>query len=549
MNKAHRPSFEDAVPPGNTALLRSPVPPNQAFSGESGPSSVSPATMHGLDCECGALLRSHQLLKESLGRHLDLYELAPVGYITLNQQGLILEINLAASALLGKARESLSGQPLSRFLLPEDQPVFESRRTESCRTHTQQSWEMRMLRNDGSTFWARFQAIPERNGEFWVILNDITELLNSRQEMLKAQKLESLGVLAGGIAHDFNNILTAILGNISLARLQLLDPAKVAKRLDEAEAATTRAKALTRQLITFALGGEPVKQVIDIGALLRESTGFALHGSSVKCEYTIADGIWAVEADDGQLRQVIHNLVFNAVQSMPDGGTLRITADNITSELEQKKFVRISITDTGVGIPAHHMLQIFDPYFSTKQNCNGLGLATCHSILKKHGGKIRALSTLGQGSTFYVSLPAVEPVVDQEPHPEAPPSEAGKHLLLMDDEQIIRELVEAILTEFEYSVECVENGADAVELYRKRKEQGTPFSAVILDLTIPGGVGGRETIEKLRAIDPDVKAIVSSGYSDDPVVAHFRDYGFGAVLCKPYRPQEMNRVLKELLAT
>ncbi|ABK98533.1 hybrid sensor histidine kinase/response regulator [Pelobacter propionicus] len=732
-------------------------------------------------------------LKDILARYLDLFDLAPVGYVTISQGGTVVEANLTFAAMVGVQRDSLAGEPLERFITPEEHEAFLGRRTRLHESQERQSWEMRMLRDDGSTFWAQLQAIPEREGESWITLDDITarkrdesdlelksftldnlaeevlwlaadgtiwninqvaceklgynrdELLNlsvmdinpqmtkegwrsfweelkqtgnlklesshrtrdgrcyptevvanyfnrngfeycysivrditahknlekalqdseeqfrtlcnsapigifsadregnsilsnprweeiaglsaaecigkgwtraihpddreeqaktwleamstgrvysheyrlltplgktiwvralanpikdpdgtvlgyvwtveditelqqSRQEILKTQKLESLGVLAGGIAHDFNNILTAILGNISLARLQLNDTAKVTKRLEEAETATTRAKDLTRQLITFARGGEPLKKNIDVSSLLREATDFALHGSNVKCRFDLPDDIWMVEADEAQLSQVIHNLVFNAIQAMPGGGTISIGASNVVSQEGGRKFVKISVTDTGTGIPAHHMQQIFDPYFSTKENSIGLGLATCHSILKKHGGKIRAASTLGRGSTFLVSLPAADQA-DEAPSPSAAEgSNTRRHILVMDDEEMIRELAEAILTEFGYSVECVESGAQAIELYAARKEENRPFSAVILDLTIPGGIGGRETMEKLRSLDPHVRAIVSSGYSDDPVVANFREHGFSAVLSKPYRPQEMGRVLQELFA-
>jgi CheY-like chemotaxis protein len=370
-----------------------------------------------------------------------------------------------------------------------------------------------------------------------------------RVELLKGQKLESLGLLAGGIAHDFNNILTIILGNVSLARLQLNDPEKVTKRLKEAENATVRAKDLAQQLLTFARGGEPVKKIIEVAGLLNESVGFALHGSNVRGEFALANDLWPVEADEGQLSQVIQNLVLNAVQAMPEGGSVTIRAENAVSRLEGKKFVKISVADTGVGISEQHLQRIFDPYFTTKQQGSGLGLATCYSIIMKHGGKIRATSTQGKGSMFNVSLPASEQESVVEPNSlKAVFRGSGGRVLVMDDEEDIRKLTEAILVELGYSVESVENGAEAVDLYRKRNEEGIPFSAVILDLTIPGGVGGKETIERLLRIDPEIKAIVSSGYSTDPVMANYRDYGFSAVLVKPYRPQELSKVLQELLA-
>jgi PAS domain S-box-containing protein len=376
---------------------------------------------------------------------------------------------------------------------------------------------------------------------------DITELKHAREEMHKSQKLESLGVLAGGIAHDFNNILTAILGNISLARMQLHDTKKTAKRLIEAENAASRAKDLTQQLLTFARGGEPVKKVIEAGALLKEAAGFAIHGSTVRCEFALADGLWPVEVDEGQLSQVIHNLVINAVQAMPDGGTITIGAENLSSVPEGQRCVRIFVADNGTGIPEEHLQRIFDPYFTTKQQGSGLGLATCYSIIKKHGGIITVESTLGKGSTFNLTLPVSKLGREAQPEFQTDVAYGIGRVLVMDDEEPVRKALQAMLDELGYTAECAENGAEAVDLYRKRKEEGKPFAAVILDLTIPGGVGGKEAITTLLKIDPDVKAIVSSGYSTDPVMANYLEYGFSAVLTKPYLLQDMSRVFQELL--
>ena len=319
------------------------------------------------------------------------------------------------------------------------------------------------------------------------------------------------------------------------------------KRLEEAENATARAKDLAQQLLTFARGGEPVKKIIDLRNLLMKAARFALRGSNVRGEFALADDLWPVVADEGQLAQVIQNLVLNAVQAMPEGGTVTISAENAGSPQGGKRFVKISVADTGAGISENHLQRIFDPYFTTKQQGSGLGLATCYSIIRKHGGKIRATSTLGKGSTFHISLPATEHESLTVPNSRTKSSQGGGRVLVMDDEEDIRDVTQAILEEAGYSVESVANGSEAIDLYLQRKEQGTPFSAVILDLTIPGGVGGKEVIEKLRSFDPDLKAIVSSGYSTDPIMANYRDYGFSAVLSKPYRTQEMIEILRELL--
>jgi len=331
-----------------------------------------------------------------------------------------------------------------------------------------------------------------------------------------------------------------------MARIRLHETEKAINYLQVAENAIDRAKSLTQQLLTFARGGEPIKKVVSVGDLLKKAVEFALHGSIVSCEFNIKDDIWPVEADEGQLNQVIHNLVINAVQAMPEGGTITVSADNVSSQTDGKRFVNISVMDTGIGISEQDMQKIFDPYFTTKEQGKGLGLASCYSIIRKHGGKIQAISTLGKGSTFEISLPASEKELISEPFCQTGTSRGSGKILVMDDDKIIQEILLDMLEYFGYTAECVDNGTDAVELYRNRKEQGTPFYAVILDLSIPGGVGGKETIELLRKFDSNIKAIVSSGYYSDPVIANYRDYGFSAVLKKPYRAQDLSNVLNNI---
>jgi CheY-like chemotaxis protein len=260
----------------------------------------------------------------------------------------------------------------------------------------------------------------------------------------------------------------------------------------------------------------------------------------------LEDGLFPVEADEGQLRQVVQNVVINAVESMPDGGTVTVSVRNGVHPRGGKKCVEISIADTGSGIPEDHLQRIFDPYFTTKDQGSGLGLSVCYSIIKKHCGSISVESSPGKGSTFNITLPALE----QTPRPESMPGKEDSpdsvRVLVMDDEEQIREILQDMLDELGYQSECTDNGAEAVELYRKRKEEGRPFSAVILDLTIPGGVGGKEAVKSLIDFDPDVNAVVSSGYSTDPIMASYRDYGFRAVLGKPYRLQDMERVFHDM---
>jgi PAS domain S-box-containing protein len=412
--------------------------------------------------------------------------------------------------------------------------------------------EYRILFPHDETVWIRELASPLKGPAGIVTgyvgtVEEITELRQVRDEVQRSQKLESLGVLAGGIAHDFNNILTTILGNVSLARMQLSDGEKISKRLNEVESAAARAKELSQQLLTFARGGEPVKGVVEIGPLLKEAADFAVQGSPVKCEYLMDDGLSPVEADEGQLRQVVQNLVINAVQSMPDGGTIRVSVREKETKPEYGGFIEISIADTGTGIPDQHLERIFDPYFTTKQQGSGLGLAVCYSIIKKHGGSIKVKSALGKGSTFYVTLPSLGRSSATESKAPGRDEKGPVNVLIMDDEEQVREILQDMLTELGYHSECAENGAVAIDLYRKRKEEGSPFSVAILDLTIPGGMGGKEAIRTMREIDPDVRAVVSSGYSTDPVMANYREYGFREVLGKPYRLQDMERIMQRVL--
>jgi len=498
--------------------------------------------------------RMEEALLESEKLFRTLCDSAPIGIFRSDSEGNNIYCNPRWEEITGMSADEGKGTGWSKVIHPDDHEELGRIWHEAFSSGRIYRHEHRQLTPQGKTIWVRALATPVKNLDGTILghvgtVEDITEIRQARQEMLKTQKLESLGVLAGGIAHDFNNILTAIIGNISLARLHMHVPEKAAKRLEEAEKAAARAKDLTQQLLTFARGGEPVKRIIDVTGLLKEAAGFAIHGSSVGCEFILADDLWPVDADEGQIGQVIHNLVINAVQAMPDGGIVTLRAENVDSMSDGKRSVMISVSDTGIGIPEEHLQSIFDPYFTTKQQGSGLGLATCFAIIKNHGGVITVESTLGKGTTFNVYLLASEHSIQAESALQSGAVQGSGRILVMDDEEPIREVVRIMLEDLGYTVECTENGSEAVELYRKRKEEGTPFDAVIMDLTVPGGVGGKEAVEMLLKINPDIKAIVSSGYSTDPVMANYRRYGFSAVLSKPFRPQEMSWILKELLAS
>ncbi|MFC1715083.1 response regulator [Candidatus Poribacteria bacterium] len=388
---------------------------------------------------------------------------------------------------------------------------------------------------------------------FATVFSDITARKRMEEELMKVQKLESIGVLAGGIAHDLNNLLTGILGNISLARMYE-DPAERNRRLVEAEKASMQVKDLTQRLLTFSRGGAPILQTTAIGELLKDCTDLALSGSNVRCEFSIPDDLWPAEIDAGQINQVISNLIINANQAMPDGGVIKIDAENVEVEAEHGlplspgAYVRISIVDRGVGIAREHLQRVFDPFFTTKQKGSGLGLATAFSIVNQHNGYITAESELGVGTAFHVYLPTSP---DQMPVGESKektePITGEGRILVMDDEAHIRDLATEMLGRCGYRATTAMDGAEAIELYKKAMESGNPFHAVIMDLTVPGGMGGKETIQLLNEIDPDVKAIVSSGYSNDPVMAEFREYGFKGVIAKPYKLMELSEIMHKVL--
>jgi PAS domain S-box-containing protein len=390
-------------------------------------------------------------------------------------------------------------------------------------------------------------------GQFVTVFEDITEQRQAEAERLRFSKLESVATLAGGIAHDFNNILTAIMGNISLAMLDQPETGPGRERLTAAERACSQAQSLARQLLTFATGGVPIKELLSLEKFIRETVSFAASGSPVRCEFRFPDNLWAAEADPNQISQVFQNLVINAIQAMSAGGIITMRGENLEVgegsdlPLEAGRYVQITIQDQGIGIPADFLPKIFDPYFTTKQAGSGLGLATVYSIMNRHRGHIAVESKLGEGTTFKIYLPAREG--ETIPRTEVDPqvlSGRGK-ILVMDDEELVRDLLKVMLGRLGYQVILAKNGEAAIDLFAGARDAGENFAAVILDLTVSGGMGGKAAIQQLLKLDPGVKAIVSSGYSDDPVMADFEKYGFSDVITKPYRIAELSRVLNRVL--
>ena len=384
---------------------------------------------------------------------------------------------------------------------------------------------------------------------------DITRWEAMQSEILKVQKLESLGVLAGGIAHDFNNILTGIMGNLSFAEL-LLDPYHPALNpVKNAEKASQRAGELAHQLLTFSKGGQPIKKAVSVGRILQESLSLSLLGTKVQTRLELPERLHAIEADEGQMNQAFSNVIINACQAMPMGGILTVKAENLSLDVQNDlalpagDYVRISFTDQGCGIPYEDQKLIFDPYHSTKPGGSGLGLASVHSIVIKHGAKVEVASAPGQGTTLTFYMPSAGETVPEQERP-AQPVPAGRTgagtVLVMDDEEAIRTLSKEMLEYLGYKVVTCGNGEEAVRLYKEEAQAGEPFAVAIMDLTIPAGMGGKEAAQQILEFDPAAKLIVSSGYSNDPVMAQYSDCGFCAAVMKPYRYNELQQAMESV---
>ncbi|HXM33044.1 MAG TPA: CHASE3 domain-containing protein [Chthoniobacterales bacterium] len=493
------------------------------------------------------------------------------GVITTDVQGKIIMINKAGENLTGWTSKEAIGQPLKSVFNIEIDLAAQARAQKSGYRSEAQSIllstpENATLRSrDGTEHVIEQVASPIRDAKNEVagvvlVFRDITERQRNEAERRKAETLEQLGLLAGGIAHDFNNLLTAIIGNISLASLALPPDDEMATRLNDAKNASMRARDLAQQLLTFARGGAPIKKTASIGKLIQDTVSFSLRGTHSRSEFLFGADLWPAEIDPGQISQVIANLVVNADQAMPNGGTLRVSCDNFIyhsdtepaiTDLLPGDYIRISIRDEGVGIPEQCLKRIFDPYFTTKAKGNGLGLATTYSIIKNHNGLITVESEVHFGSTFTLYLPALRhQALPVEPPRQLNPVVSGTgRILIVDDEEAIRALVEFTLERLGYEVTQAESALGGVNIYREKFEAGARFDVVILDLTLPGGMGGKEALKKLIEIDPTVNAIVSSGYAMDATMSRYQDYGFRGVIAKPYEAAELGKIVHEVISS
>jgi len=496
-------------------------------------------------------------LFESEERYRTMIEALGEGVIVIDSENKFIITNPAAERIFGVQPGGLINRRLDEFVDEENLSKIKDH-LELSPEEKIAGYEIEIIQPAGRRRILNVTTTPRSDGNVKVagilgVFRDITEIKRMEEDMIKANKLESIGLLAGGIAHDFNNILTIILGNLTLAKMFLKEDNKIYKRIDGAEKASLRAKGLTKQFLTFTKGGAPVKKVTSLSDLIMESVNFSIRGSKVKCEFVLQDDLWPLEIDAGQISQVINNLMINAAQAMPNGGVVKIKAENISIDSrdglpsKEGKYDKITVEDEGTGISKENLQKVFDPYFTTKEKGSGLGLSTSYSIINKHDGLLSVESELGKGTTFYIYLPASsKEMLEKKVEKDTPVVGAGK-ILLMDDDEKILDIAGAMLEKTGYSVEFSKDGSEAIALYKKAKESGKPFDIVIMDLIIPDGMGGKEAINKLIKIDPGIKAVASSGYSNNQIVSDYKKYGFSGAIIKPYSVKELNELLQDLL--
>jgi len=485
------------------------------------------------------------------------------GVITTDTAGNVVIMNKIAEDLTGWQQDEAEGKPLAEIFnvineitrKPSENPiehVFKTGCSIELTNHTL------LVSRDGTERIITDSIAPIRDRHsvaigVVLVFRDMTEKRRLLDGVQQTDKLNSLGVLAGGIAHDFNNLLSGIFGYIEMARMHSISDKKVSNYLDKAFTVFNRAKDLTQQLLTFSKGGTPVRKSGDISALVQDSASFALSGSNIICEYNFSKDLLFCDFDENQMGQVIDNIIINSKQAMPAGGKIVISVDNrILKEgenpvLKAGNYVRISVSDTGIGIPAEFIKRIFDPFFTTKQQGNGLGLATCYSIIQKHDGYIEAESIQGKGTTFNILLPASRENIDLNVPRSFPQHKGTGKILVMDDENFIREIADNMLTMMGYSVTTANDGREAIRLLIEAKKRGETFNAAFLDLTIPGGMGGRETVTVIRKIYPGMPVFATSGFSEDYTMSNPEDYGFAASIRKPYRKNELSELLNRHL--
>ncbi|MCD6459451.1 PAS domain S-box protein, partial [bacterium] len=507
--------------------------------------------------------KQQEALLASEKKYRQLFETSSDGIVFIRSDGIYEDANQAFIKMIGYSLRELKTMSYKditpkKWLKFQRDIINNQIKTLGCCEELEKEY----IRKNGTVFPViiNMWLVKDENDNairIMAIIRDITLHKKIEEQKEKVKHLESLGILAGGIAHDFNNLLSGILGNINIALLNSTIPAKTKQVLKLAENASIRAKDLSRQLLTFSKGGAPVKRVIDISQIIKESCQFYFKKNTVKCIFDIDSHLSNIDADPMQMSQVIQNLIINAEQSMGGKGAIHICVSNTELNynnpynLNPGEYVLISVKDEGYGIPKENIEKIFDPYFTTKQRGpakgSGLGLATCFSIIKKHNGYIFAESEEGKGSCFHILLPASQKEIYEITAPAEELIKGHSTILIMDDEQMVREVMGNMLLCLGYTVEFSKNGKEAIKKYITAKQTGKTFDCVILDLTVSNGMGGKETIKKLIQIDPDINAIVTSGYSNDPIIANYNDFGFNGVIVKPIQITELSNTLRKVI--
>ncbi|MEW5803973.1 MAG: response regulator [bacterium] len=561
--------------------------------------------------------RAQEKSDQLLERYINLFDFAPTGYFIFDKNGLILDANHTGASQLGQEKDHLIGQPFVLFVVQEHRDMFLIHLRQVFRSQSQDRHilELKLTRGNGAEFYARIESIRanDRQGNGYhcrTMVDDISKHKKMEEELQRTQKIKSAGVLAGSIAHEFREVLMVIIGALSLAKMYPEDGNKVLDFVDQAEAAAIRAKNLTQHLLAFFRSETLIRRTVRLPEFLNnaadtdadgcdargcdirdraggydargcdirdyqdrscdakgndakgynsakscDAKGYGAKNCTIKTEYSLPADLWPVAIDERQIRQVIDVLITAAEQAMPEGGTIKITAENFVVGAEESlplkdgNYVKVSIKDQGWGLRKEDLYRIFDPCFSPTAKGSGLELAASYLTIRKHGGHISVESQFGSGTTFALYLPAVlqqrESYVRKSGKQKSCP--ARRRILLMEDEKIVRHTAGQMLEYFGYEVEFALDGVEAINLYKKAKKSGHPFDAVIMDLKIPGGMGGVEAIQELRRLDPEVKAVVSSGYADDLVMSQFKRYGFSAAIAKPYRIQELTDILQFII--